>query len=254
MHDTKRLESMLKWCIIISLATLSLTYIYKDEIPSPQFYEKDSLTPPNQTPTDKTAFIVKTNNQEYSIIPKYDYELTGVIVSLNNANAFGNIWHHKRWKDFINVRDLCVIWGKNVSSGIYQKIDFSSDSWTCWYSYRDRNIGNQFKNNALSNNHLLTDRYDIKHVLMSAEIGDVIQLRGVLAAYENNGSDFKRGTSITRDDDGNGACETIFLSEFQILKKANPMIRNLYHISKWLLILSSIAYICLIIIIPYKKY
>ena len=64
---------------------------------------------------------------------KFDYELTGIVVSYSNADGFTNIWHHKRWKDFINVRDICVIWEPNVSFGIYKNLPFSSDTWTCWF-------------------------------------------------------------------------------------------------------------------------
>ena len=40
-------------------------------------------------------------------------------------------------------------------------------------------------------------------------------MRGWLAGYSNDDG-FRRGTSTTRDDTGNGACETIYVDEFQI--------------------------------------
>jgi hypothetical protein len=49
---------------------------------------------------------------------------------------------------------------------------------------------------------------------MASEPGDHIRLKGVLAKYANKDSGFNRGTSITREDTGNGACETIYLNEF----------------------------------------
>ncbi len=83
-----------------------------------------SLDAPIQTETARMPFEIVANKQQYSIIPKFDYELSGVVVTYNNADGFTDIWHHDVWKDFINVRDLCVIWGSNVSTGIYKKISF----------------------------------------------------------------------------------------------------------------------------------
>jgi hypothetical protein len=48
-------------------------------------------------------------------------------------------------------------------------------------------------------------------------IGDQIRVHGWLAKYSND-QGFSRDTSITRDDRGNGACETIYVREFSILQ------------------------------------
>jgi hypothetical protein len=252
--SSSELESIFKWIFYISFLTMLLCIYYKDSFPDPNYYEVDRLTAPIQTETDKAPFTINVNQQTYKITPKFDYELNGVVVSLSNADDITNIWHHKRWKDFLNLRDLCVIWGNNVKSGVYKEMEFSSDSWTCWASWENNGTtGKIFKMNALSNNHILTDRADLQRSLMTAEVGDHIKLRGVLAEYANDANKFKRGTSITRDDRGNGACETIYLSDFQIIKKANPGLRNLYTISKWFSIISFIGFICMFLIAPHKR-
>ncbi|MGZ8227947.1 MAG: hypothetical protein ACXWT3_15130, partial [Methylococcaceae bacterium] len=168
------------------------------------------------------------------------------------ADAFGDIWHHKRWKDFINLRDLCVIWGENVATGVYQNMQFSNDSWTCWASRPDRETGELFNMTALSNNHLLTDDEAVKTALMAAEPGDHIRLRGVLAEYSNTAANFQRGTSTVRTDTGNGACETIYLDEFEIISKANPKPRRLFELAKWLTIISAIGFSIMFVVAPVK--
>ena len=48
--------------------------------------------------------------------------------------------------------------------------------------------------------------------------GDQVHIRGMLAEYSHNhGFAFKRGTSLTRDDTGNGACETIYVQDAEVL-------------------------------------
>jgi len=246
-------ESLFKWLFMLSLLTMGAAYFYKDKLPDPSYYDPDQLDEPIQTPTSEPAFTLQVNEQEYVVSPKFSYELDGVVVSYHDADDLTDIWHHKRWKDFINLRDLCVIWGGNVESGVYKRMTFNNDNWTCWASWPDAATGALFKMNALSNNHLLTDDDAVKTALMSAEPGDHIRLKGVLASYSNKASGFQRGTSVIRDDTGNGACETIYLDEFKIIKKANRKLRRLYDLSKWLTLVTGAGFLLMFAIAPVRN-
>jgi len=231
---------------------MGILYFFKDRLPEPNTYDFITLNPPLQTATAREPFIIEANKQHYQITPKFDYDLTGVLVTFNNANGLADIWHYYDWKDFINVRDLCVIWDPNVSSGVYKKVHFTSDSWTCWWSWQDNDTTKRFKFNAISNNHLLTDKNQLKTALLAAEIGDIVHVKGVLASYTNLENGAYRGTSITRKDTGNGACETVYVDEFNIIKKANPILRNFYSLTKWLAILSLIGFLIMFIRTPFE--
>lgn len=231
---------------------MTITYFFKDKLPDPVYYDIDILQAPTQTNTVREPFSIEVNHQHYTIIPKFDYDLTGVVVSYSNANGFTDIWHYDDWKDFINVRDLCVIWGANVSTGVYKKLDFSSDTWTCWFSWQDQATGKLFTWSALSNNHLLTENNQIKKQLMAAEIGDVVHFNGVLADYTNTDTRGWRKTSVIRKDTGNGACEVVYLEAFDIIKKAHPKLRHFFTLMKWVAIFSFVAWICMFMITPFK--
>ncbi len=110
-----------------------------------------------------------------------------------------------------------------------------------------------FQMNALANNHLVTNNDAIKAALMQAEPGDLIHLQGVLAEYVNHSLGYTRGTSTTREDTGQGACETIYVDSFDIIKKANPGLRKLAKLFNWLTLLSLIGYIVLFLIAPPKS-
>lgn len=72
---------------------------------------------------------------------------------------------------------------------------------------------------ALSNNHLLSDRRSIVSKLRDVQVGDQVRVRGWLAEYAHNqGFAFRRGSSVTRDDTGNGACETIYVVDVEVLR------------------------------------
>jgi hypothetical protein len=53
-------------------------------------------------------------------------------------------------------------------------------------------------------------------------VGDQVHFRGYLAEYSHHhGFAFFRGTSTTRLDTGNGACETVFATDAEILRTGN---------------------------------
>jgi hypothetical protein len=57
----------------------------------------------------------------------------------------------------------------------------------------------------------------MRRKIKQVRIGDQVRIRGWLVNYSND-EGFSRGTSTTRDDTGNGACETIYLQDFDILR------------------------------------
>jgi hypothetical protein len=246
------LEKCFRALFVVSLLSAIALYFIKDDLPPASFYNLASLGDPNQQPTRQDSFTTSVNGEKYLIKPIYDYVLDGVIVSYHNADEFSDIWHHGRWKDFINLRDICVVWGSNVESGVYLDMDFHNDDWTCWFSWPNEEVGNRFHMTQLSNTHVLIDDEAIKQELMKSEPGDQIRLKGVLAEYSNPRSGFFRSTSTTRIDTGNGACETIYVTDFEIVKKANQRSRLFYAIAKWSAIISLVGVVISFLVVPYK--
>jgi len=224
---------LVKIIFFISLLSAIALRWHVDKFPDPDFYSGSLLTAPLQTPIKQASFMTRAGDQSYRIQPLFRYELNGVVVSLHDADSLTDIWHHGSWKDYLNIRDLCVMWGNNIRSGIYKNIDFHNDSWTCWARWYDAETNRLFAGNQLSNNHLLVDDSVIKDRLMSIRVGDQIQFSGYLASYQNPTNNFNRGTSTTREDSGNGACETVYLTDFRLIKAANSGTRLLYTIAKW---------------------
>ena len=246
------LEKIFKILFVLSLTASLYLYFTKDVLPAPSFYDLDQLSDPLQTPTQQKDFTTRASGENYIITPKFDYELDGVVVSYHNSDGFDDVTHHRRWKDFINLRDLCVVWGDNIKSGVYRDMDFHNGTWTCWYSWPNSEVGSRFEKTQLSNNHVLIDDDAIKQALMKSEPGDHIRLKGMLVEYSNPGNGFRRGTSITRTDTGNGACETIYVTDFELIKKANRTLRVFYSFTFWTAIISLLGVIVMLFVAPYR--
>ncbi len=242
MRAVRPLTTLFKYVFLCCLIVFLISWKYKDVLPEAKTYHR-FIMPPQQSPTERAPFSVDARKQTYQITPLYDYDLTGMIVSYSNAEAFGDIWHARSWQDFINVRDLCVIWGDNLQTGIYKKMKFSSDTWTCWAYWEDSIVSAIFQMDGLSNNHLLTNDPKIKAKLLQAQLGDVVHIKGVLAEYRNPANNFFRGSSTIRGDSGNGACETIYVDHIDIVQKVNTRWRALNMLSKWLGLISFIGFL-----------
>jgi len=238
------------WLFLLSLGVAVLTWLRQDDLPPPETYGTQPLPAPRQQPTSRRPFAVDAGGQRYQIEPLFDYELQGVVVSYHDADSFVDITHHDRWQDFLNLRDLCVLWGDNVRSGVYLDMDFSNDTWTCWAYWPDGETGARFRMDELSNNHLLTTDPAVQDALMAARPGDRVRFKGMLARYSNPANGFSRGTSTTRDDRGNGACETVYLTDFEVVAPANGGARALHRAASWVAGLSLAGFLVAFVVAP----
>ncbi len=245
------LTRLLQFIFLLSIAVSGWSYMQKDRLPRSNFYDISLLTDPLQTTTRTAPFVVRSNDIDYTIKPLYDYELNGVVVSYHNSDNWTDIYHHDSWQDYINVKDLCVIWGQNVTTEVYQKMDFRNSTWTCWASWPNSETGRKFKMQQLSNNHILAEDPQVLQAIMEAEPGDQIFLQGMLASYSHS-NNFSRGSSTIRTDTGNGACETIFVEDFEILKKSNAGWRTVYTLAKNISILSLLGLVIMFFVSPVR--
>jgi hypothetical protein len=207
---------------------LCVLALYKTpSLPEPAALASQLSQEPLQEAVAPAPFKLDKNGVNYTIEPLFRYEIYGLVVSKYNTDSWWG-WAHKAWNDHLNVTDLCVVWGSNALSGAYRDISFSSGQWTCNFETSSDAAWQAFDVNKISNNHLLTDDPQLAKELKSIRIGDQIHLTGQLANYRHSvGNGFNRGTSTVRTDTGNGACETIYVSEVNVLRSAPSMWRYL---------------------------
>ena len=233
-----------KLLFLVSLILFVLARILTFRLPNPENIVQEVKTNPVQIETENEPFIAEAKGIEYTIEPMAEYEISGLIVSqLTNGDFLD--YFHDDWKDYLNTKDICVIWGENAQTDNYQEMKFRTKSWTCEYWYPNREVGSRFKPNQFSNNHLLTSSSRINQEIKKAKRGDQIRISGFLARYSHSNGEFKRGTSLTREDRGNGACEVIWVTNFEILAKNKPEWQLVNQITPWIMGLSFLGLIFL---------
>jgi hypothetical protein len=215
-------REFVKVILLAGLVMLLLAIIFRNRWPGKDAFRSEVFQEPVQEPGDVPApFDVVQKSFAYTVYPQFDYELWGMVVSSHYAGSFLD-YAHEMWKDYLNIKDLCVIWGRNLETGAFRQIRFWSRDFTCYYSWSNAETGRSFSQSHISNNHLITEDALLRRVIKSVKRGDQVHLHGWLAKYGHKGSQVVRGTSTTRKDTGGQACETVYVTEFDILKRANP--------------------------------
>ena len=234
-----------KWLILAGLLMLLGALWQKNALPEPQSLAAHLLDEPVKRAVSRAALPVSVGGIDYSVQPLYDYELYGMVVSTHDADTWWD-YLHKEWNDKLNVIDLCVVWGENARTGAYRDISFSSGQFTCNYQTSSSEAWAAFDTNAISNNHLLSDDPALARAMRKVRVGDQIHLRGYLAEYSHNqGFAFKRGTSTVRTDSGNGACETVYVEDFEVLRRGGGRWHTVQWIGIALMVLGVLAWFLL---------
>jgi hypothetical protein len=240
MHQPSLINSLNKLVFYASLLLLLASCWQRNEFPEDLPVAPALLEPPVQSAVGIPPFTVTNNGTNYRIKPRYRYDLHGLVVSYAHHN--GNYSLHRLWNDHINVADVCVVWGGNATGADLNRFRFWSGKFTCDFRTDDAGVWERFREDRISNNHLLTDDERIRKRIKRVRIGDQIRVRGWLVDYSNN-KGFSRGTSTTREDRGNGACETIYVQDFEILQSIDNGWRTLMKLALAGVISSSLLWV-----------
>jgi hypothetical protein len=233
--------------IAVSFAWLIVSFWNRNELPGNVTLLPALSGEPRQNATGKTAFAANYDGIEYLVEPEYAYDLHGMIVSFRHHD--GDSRMHLQANDHLNMLDVCVVWGDNAANPLIHKLDFWNGIFTCNVETSDQEAWDSFDLYKLSNNHLISDDEFIRRQAGKVMVGDQIRVRGYLASYSNAGGG-KRGTSTTRMDTGDGACETIFVESLDIVQAARSGWRWSLYLSFAVFVLATIVHFRR----PYKPY
>lgn len=237
---------LLSWLFFGSLIVLAMSWHNRDDFDPDMRVHPAVTEEPRQTPVEEPAFQTRANEVDYVVRPKYRYELTGLVVSFKRFSSDYGL--HKRWNDFINIADVCVVWGENATDVDLNAFDFWNGEFTCTFATRNEAAWRSFDKNKLSNNHLITDKPRVREVIDELEVGDQVRFSGWLAEYGEPGGPFRR-TSTTRTDTGDGACETVYVADMEIVDSMSTIWRKLF----WLALVGVILSIVLWFRTPYSE-
>lgn len=209
---------------------MGLSYWQSHKVPERIELHGQLQKDPLQTETTKKTFSTETKGHRYQIVPIYDYEIWGLVVSDHSSDSWIDT-DHEAWNDYINTKDICLIWGENISNPHLSKFDFSHGNFTCYVKTSSSEAWQSFQKDKLSNNHLIPSNHEIGKLIANSHVGDVVRIKGQLVNYNVDEGPFRK-TSTLRTDMENGACEIIYVNEFETLTRNNIIWIQIFTLSK----------------------
>lgn len=245
----KTFHQIIKIFLLISLILYFVLLFVKPPLPGiSDVADQVIKINPIQKEANIPPITAKYADYTYNIDPLYTYDIYGLVVAEYTSNNWLDITHKN---DPANTRDICVVWGENISSGAYKKVNYKHGEFTCYYSF-SRNINPPFNGFMLSNNHLIPKDKDIEKQIARVNIGDQIRISGYLANYsisDGNGKQISsRNTSTTREDSRNGACEIIYTDNIEIINKGNEIYYILKKILPFIILICSAYFVIRVIV------
>jgi hypothetical protein len=233
--------------MIASALTLVAAFFNRNDIPGALDFHPRLADAPLQRAIEKSPFTVPYAGVDYRVEPLHSYELHGLVVSYRQHDGEDSM--HRWSNDHLNMADVCVVWSDTAFSPTLGELDFWNGIFTCNVQTRDSYAWSQFKMNQLSNNHLISADPFIRDRVADIRVGDQIRVKGFLARYGAAGGGL-RGTSTTRDDTGDGACETILVEEFEIVVPGFSR----WRAAMWASLALLIATLAVHFALPYRPY
>jgi hypothetical protein len=221
---------LLQWMFAACLVTLPIAWLKADTLPNVIAFSPALAAEPRQEEIVRPPLDVEQGGVTYRVEPKYRYTLDGMVVSYRVHDADHLL--HRLWNDHLNVADLCVVWGHDAGGVDLHAFDFDSGEFTCMFRTRSEQEWRAFRLDQISNNHLITADPALRARIADVAVGDQVHLEGFLSSY-SNASGFHRGTSTTRQDTGNGACETVYVTGFDIVEPGPRGWRRLGSAALW---------------------
>lgn len=225
----KILNKILTILILLAILTCGISFVVRKTIPHHETLLPEISKLPVQTETQAGAFDFSYQGTTFNVIPQADYELWGLVVTHNNIGGIMDAYHTKK---SVDLKDICVVFGNNAKTGVYEKGKYKSGSWTCYWQFADADSWSRFSESQIANNHLITSDKTIQNQIRHLKVGDQVHLKGNLVNYNNSETGWERKTSLTRKDTGNHACEVVFVKELNVLQSPNKIWYLLFYWSK----------------------
>ena len=128
------------------------------------------------------------------------------------------IYRYDRQAALVPV-DLAVGWGLMSDQAVLDRLEISQSARFFWYEWHGQPpVAREQIVSHATNLHLIPSSRDLASRCKSLRSGELIYLRGLLVEAHGPGIGTWR-SSLTRMDDGNGACELVWLEELEKLNR-----------------------------------
>ncbi len=219
----------LRALLLGGLSIWLVTFWTRESLPPPEDIRAELQAEPLQEPLDENSFSVAKGRLKADFVSRYRYAIAGLVVGYYDSD----VWHDYTHRDDpFNTKDLCLVWGRNVRSDVYRRVEFSHGEFTCFCRLSQETMP-LFDLQRISNNHIVPATPAIAERLRDVRSGDQVAVSGLLVDYRVRTPKgvYTRNTSTVRDDRG---CEIIYADSVIVLRRGNPLSASLHELGFWL--------------------
>jgi hypothetical protein len=164
--------------------------------------------------SEPQTFQQQIDDWTFTIQPVFRYTIVGKIVGKDEYSLVPT--------DVLAPMDLAIANGEIISPELFRYFTFEKIPRHYRYRYSFpqgvRQLSQEYINEHISNNHLIFSNESVYAQAKTAATGDFVVISGYLVTVSGTsgaGRTFSQGTSTTRTDQGEGACEVVYVESLE---------------------------------------
>jgi hypothetical protein len=165
---------------------------------------------PIQASTSRPSFEIETRKGKVTLDPRASFDVSAVVTSDE----------HYRFDDgaFLVPVDLVMTWGKLPEEPFRSRVSYGQITRYYFWRTKASDVDLHYIKSHSANMHIIPADDNVRRALLTVGTGDRVHVHGLLVnAKREDGFYWK--TSLTREDDGPGACELVWVEEIQVGQK-----------------------------------
>ncbi len=199
-------------------ALVLVLYLFRDPLTLALLHHRPAGRPdpsaePAQTADSRAPFEHRAKGRRYRITPRFRFDQSAEVVG---ARPY-------RWgaTGALIPEDLALAWGPVLQPPFAGKISYSQ--YTRFYFWRTKDLS--LDRGAIvshsANVHIIPRSLRVRSAVRSVSKGNLVRLEGWLVDVDGlDDTGFHWGTSATREDEGPGSCETVYLERLTVEERA----------------------------------
>ncbi|MCW8932716.1 MAG: hypothetical protein OQL19_21075 [Gammaproteobacteria bacterium] len=164
--------------------------------------------PPKQNNTDVGSFF----HNDIKVDPKASFEIEAKVLAKKNYSSDP--------ESIASPVDLALGWGRMSDESILEKISISQRKRFYYWRVDEFPIPRSEIERHSANMHLIPANESIERKIEEVEPGALVRFNGYLVNLERDNG-WHWNTSLTRNDTGGGACELVWVEEFDVIHQSD---------------------------------
>lgn len=209
------MEKLLNWVIVISF--LSFCMVGYAVYISPE--QKLTYDEPEEISYVKLDYPLQLEYTGNKSIPYKRGEINVIMYPKAAYQVYAQVMSKKEylegWESEISKYDLALAWNKLMLPEYQKGIEYSQRDRFCHIQLENSfPLTNEFINTHSSNNHIIPANHYLEMAISRIKPGDKVFLQGFLVNVEGSVKDQTVwwNSSLSRDDEGDGACEILYVT------------------------------------------